>query len=312
MPDKFLIDSIRNQLRFRKTPPRLRRPPRWLPPDAAERAYRRHVKSIVDVVEAAVADLILPRLPRLIAEAARLRNEGDSARGDAWADEMGNLSGQVRRKVDERTRDEKQVSAEISAQVNAWNAVQWKKSIRVTLGVDLMSTEPWLRSQLKSWATENASLIKTLEDDAVHQVAVWTNKGLREGSRYEDIADTIARRLDVTRSKADFLARDQTAKLNSDLTQRRQEQVGITEYEWITSQDERVRGLPGGKYPRARPRHDTLNGKTCRWDDASVFKKGGTWISRDAIDAVKLHPGKDYQCRCGAIPKLDHLLEGLK
>lgn len=311
MPDSFLIDSLRAQLRFSKRPPRLRRAPRWLPPDAAERAYRRHVRSIVDVVEAAVADLILPRLPRLIAEAAALRKDS-ATRADAWADEMGNLSGQVRRKIDERTRDEKQVAGELSAQVNAWNAGQWKKSIRVVLGVDLHASEPWVRSQLKSWATENASLIKTLEDDAVHRVAVWTNKGLREGARYEEIADKIAGSLRTSRAKADFLARDQTAKLNADLTQRRQEQVGITEYEWITAQDERVRGLPSGTYPKARPRHDTLNGKTCRWDDPGVFKKGGKWVSRDAIDAVKLHPGKDYQCRCGAIPKLDHLLEGLK
>ncbi len=309
MPDKFLIDTIRNQLRFRKKV-RLRRPPRWLPPDAAERMYKRHAREIVAVVRAAVKELILPRLPRMIAEAATMRKDG--VRGDTWADEMANLAGQVRRKVDERTKDEKAVAAELSSQINAWNSIQWRKSVRVTMGVDLLASEPWLRSQLKSWATENAALIKTLEDEAVHQVSVWANKGLREGARYEEIADKIESRLGVTEAKAQFLARDQTAKLNSDLTQRRQEQIGITEYEWMTSQDERVRGLPGGKYPRARPRHDTLNGKTCRWDDAGVFKKGNKWVSRDAIGAVKLHPGKDYQCRCGAIPKLDHLLEGLK
>lgn len=62
--------------------------------------------------------------------------------------------------------------------------------------------------------------------------------------------------------------------------------LGIKKYRWRHSRDERVRGNPGGKYPKARPSHWAREGKIYSWNDPPP---GG-------------HPGMDYQCRCTAEP----------
>jgi SPP1 gp7 family putative phage head morphogenesis protein len=63
----------------------------------------------------------------------------------------------------------------------------------------------------------------------------------------------------------------------------RQTQAGISEYEWSTSGDERVRSS-----------HDELDGTRQSWDDPPVTNDDGDTN----------HPGEDYQCRCVAIPVL--------
>jgi SPP1 gp7 family putative phage head morphogenesis protein len=101
------------------------------------------------------------------------------------------------------------------------------------------------------------------------------------GTRVETLAKTIHERLDVTKSKATLLARDQTLKLGGQLTRLRQTQAGIDKFEWSTSGDERV-----------RPEHEELDGEIFAWDDPP-----------DAGDGPAV-PGEDYQCRCIALPIL--------
>ena len=79
-----------------------------------------------------------------------------------------------------------------------------------------------------------------------------------------------------------MLARDQIAKLNGDITQQQQQDAGVVEYVWSTSGDSRV-----------RPSHAALNHKRFRWDDPPVV---------DEKTGRRCHPGKDYQCRCCALP----------
>jgi SPP1 gp7 family putative phage head morphogenesis protein len=97
------------------------------------------------------------------------------------------------------------------------------------------------------------------------------------GKRVEDIRDDLIERGNVSESRAELIARDQTLKLNGAITQARQEDAGVEEYEWSTSGDERVRET-----------HQANEGKRFRWD--SPPETG--------------HPGEDYQCRCVAIAVL--------
>ena len=75
-------------------------------------------------------------------------------------------------------------------------------------------------------------------------------------TRVEEVAKSIRDMGDVTRSRAELIARDQVLKLNAEVTQRRHEAAGITEFVWSTSRDERV-----------RPDHKALEGKRYRYDD---------------------------------------------
>ena len=79
---------------------------------------------------------------------------------------------------------------------------------------------------------------------------------------------------DVTASRAKFIARDQTSKLVATLNRERNQALGIEEYVWRTSKDERV-----------RPTHRAKEGKTFRWDDPP--KDTGA-------------PGEDYNCLPGS------------
>lgn len=103
------------------------------------------------------------------------------------------------------------------------------------------------------------------------------------GMRVEDIADLLLERGNVSESRAELIARDQTLKLNGAITQTRQENAGISRYTWSTSLDEAV-----------RPEHAILEGQDFDW--TSPPAPG--------------HPGEDIQCRCVAIPIIDEL-EGI-
>jgi SPP1 gp7 family putative phage head morphogenesis protein len=109
-----------------------------------------------------------------------------------------------------------------------------------------------------------------------------------EGLSVEVLRERIEERFGVTESKADLLARDQTLKLNGQLTERLQVSAGIEEYFWTTSGDERV-----------RESHAALDGTRQRWDEPPVVSDDGR----------SEHPGGDYQCRCTAFPVLPELEE---
>lgn len=92
-----------------------------------------------------------------------------------------------------------------------------------------------------------------------------------------------------TRNRARLIARDQVGKLNGELQQQRQADLGIERYIWRTVGDNAV-----------RPSHAAMDGETCRWDDPTVYLSGSRWANRSSIGGVEEHPGQDYQCRCSA------------
>ena len=138
-------------------------------------------------------------------------------------------------------------------------------------------------------------------------VARRIREGVKAGKSARQVTAMINADLPgISYRRARIIARDQTAKLNSALTQGRMADAGIETYIWSTSEDERVRGNPTGLYPKALPSHYVMNGKVCRWDDPTVWLENGEWVKR-AGDAPYLHPGMDIMCRCVAIPNWDEL-----
>jgi SPP1 gp7 family putative phage head morphogenesis protein len=135
---------------------------------------------------------------------------------------------------------------------------------------------------LELFASQNAQLIKSLPEQELERVAGTVERGLQQGSRFTDVAKEIQKSFGITHRRAKLIARDQTTKLNASLTKLRQEEVGVEEYIWQTSGDERV-----------RPTHRANDGKKFRWD--SPPSKTG-------------HPGHDVNCRCVARPVLDKIL----
>lgn len=267
-------------------PRRLRRPPRMIRPAAIERKFRERLLEIIARVQREWEKTILPHLPGLVQEAAAGRPKADSTHADQWADEAARLIAALRLNLGRGKPDTMRLTEAFADDIGNWNDIEWRKTLKAVLGVDIIQAEPWLRPELAGWAKENASLITSLEGEAVADVERWTLRGLRSGQRHEQIRDKILERFEVSESRAALIARDQVSKINGELTQRRQTALGVTEYVWRTSGDERV-----------RESHREKNGKTFKWSEPP---------------ADTGHPGDDFQCRCTAEPVLEGLLAGLQ
>jgi SPP1 gp7 family putative phage head morphogenesis protein len=196
------------------------------------------------------------------------------------------------------------VSLDIAQDTTNWNDKQWKKTVRSMVGVDIYTREPWLKDTIDGFEKENASLIRKLADETREDIESIVSRGFRQGKSAATLKKEILNGTDLepgrfrkTKTRAKLIARDQVNKLNGQLTEMRQTELGITQYIWRTSVDERV-----------RENHKVMEGKTCRWDNSAVYKSGGKWISRSSIGGVELHPGQDYQCRCYAEADFSTLL----
>lgn len=258
---------------------------------------------VVERIENAVREILLPQLSSLVEESQTVRP--DSAEGftslsrmDGWVERAAALMELLTISLSERPENVSAVALDVGQKTSQWNSAQWQKILKTTLAVDIFQAEPYLRDELVSFARENTRLISKMTDEAIGEIDGIVQRGISGGRRIEEIAKDIQTRFDVTRNKAKLIARDQVAKLNGQLTQLRQKNLGVSKYIWRTSRDERVRDS-----------HKVMDGKTCVWDDDTVYLLKGERHPRSGIGGVDQHPGQDYQCRCYPEAVLEDLLE---
>ena len=198
--------------------------------------------------------------------------------------------------------------------VMATNVKEWAKHTTRILGLSFSNTVgDWWPDLRTRWADRNYDLIKRLARDYIGRINDHVERAVTNGWSYKSLMKDIQSMGEgMTGGRARLIARDQVGKLNGQLTQAQQTEVGIDAYEWDTAGDERVRGRSGGKYPDAVPSHWAMQGMLCRWDDASVYSDDGgrTWHQR-GTDMPDGHPGDDIQCRCTAIPQMSDLLKSV-
>ncbi len=165
---------------------------------------------------------------------------------------------------------------------------EWKRVVSKTLGIDITDDYylgEFYRESLKRWTDTNVDLIKSIPAGSLGEMQEIVQSGYATGKSTTSILKEVQSAYGVNKRKAAFLARDQMAKLNADLTQAEQTDAGVTEYIWSSSGDGRV-----------RDRHRFLDGKTFKWSEPPIV---------DVKTGRRAHPGQDYQCRCVAIPKFD-------
>ena len=162
---------------------------------------------------------------------------------------------------------------------------EWKRVVNKTLGIDIFEDYymgEFFRETLKQWTTTNVDLIKSVPQTAITDMQNVIVEGYRKGKSNTAIGRDIQKVYGIEKAKAQFWARDQTAKLNADLTQAQQKDAGVEEYVWSDSGDSRV-----------RKRHAQLNNTRHKWNEPPVV---------DASTGRRCHPGQDYNCRCVALP----------
>lgn len=262
-------------------------------PDSIEREYRRKLAAYVADLISLTNEILLPKISGLVSEYRSATNQKQHQ--DAWFDNLDDLIKAIGLQLSRRWTESElaQIAERTGRDANAYVKSGLEKELERVLGVNILTTEPWLKDVLGAFSTQNVNLIKSVSERYFSEIRTQTFQGVSQGLRAEEISAQIQERTGVAQSRADLIARDQVGKIVSQTNELQQKNLGVTEYEWSTSLDERVRGNPDGKYPNADPSHWAREGKTFSWDDPP----------EDG------HPGTPINCRCVAIPKMDSLLE---
>lgn len=235
---------------------------------SAEKAYHRALRSMLDGMAAEVRESILPRYGAELNSRAGRRPFTADVEG-IWFSRLEVLVFALQRIASDT------VKRILGLEAKRHDA-DFMAAAKRALGVDLTAVvrEEDLEDYLRMAAERNASLIKSLSDDMVKRVQQATYDAYLNGRPVTALRKQLQEQFGIGDRRARLIARDQTAKLNSDLNRIRQEQAGVTSYTWMTSHDERV-----------RERHRKLDGKVYKWGEPTGAEEG-------------LPPGKPIQCRC--------------
>lgn len=274
---------------------RLKQPAKWLFPHNLERKYKRVLHKLVRELSLAIREMLVPMIPALIDDVETLTPQNfdsylspsktsvKTPRKDDFLDTLNgiiiNIANFMKPKVQETIVEMEHIGNEIST----FNEQQFQKVNRSVFGIDIFIDQQWLSDQLELFSQQNAELITSLPAQDLFQISGIVQRGLQEGQRFTTVAKDIQKRFGITTRRANLIARDQTAKLNSSLTKLRQQSAGITEYRWQTAGDERVRAT-----------HRANDGKTFSWDKPPK---------------ITGHPGTDINCRCVAVPIMKGIIE---
>lgn len=168
------------------------------------------------------------------------------------------------------------------------NKDRFDKSVRLATGVDLgsvISTEG-LEDFVSLSISKNVSLIKSIPEEYLKQIEVIVNNGVVNGTKFNAIAKEIASKTNrKLSSRIKTIARNEVQTINSQLTLRRSDNLGIKRGIFLTSEDERV-----------RPCHDELNRVEFELKKGAWSKSCGRFIQ----------PGiTDINCRCSYSPIIE-------
>jgi SPP1 gp7 family putative phage head morphogenesis protein len=172
--------------------------------------------------------------------------------------------------------------------VTAFQGAELSKQVQQVAKINLFDNTAGLAAHLDLFVSDNVRLVKSLALDQLDDLKGVVTRGARQGLHHSVIAEQIQQRFGVTQRRAALIATDQVGKLNGELNQVRQQNLGLRRYRWSSSQDERV-----------RPGHRLLNGTIQSWDKPPVV---------DQRTGERGHPGQPVRCRCQAIPIIDDVL----
>ena len=151
--------------------------------------------------------------------------------------------------------------------------------LRRVISIDIREI-PAIAKEREHWYEQHVNLITKMSDQTRQDVHEVVSHAHQAGLRVEMLAGLLKERFEVSKSRAELIARDQVLKANGRIMRTRQEEVGIREYIWITSRDKRVREA-----------HVKLHNTKQKWAAPPPVGHGR-----------HEHPGQDYQCRCIAKP----------
>lgn len=253
-------------------------------PRAVGVSYNAELQRLVRQIKSDVNQYLVPLLrdlsPQYSADSAIPRPTND-----AWSD---TLIAAIRALLARWSSPAFRAAAEALAQqfvqgADTANASRFKRS----MGIDVFGDDPNLQNYLALATEENVNLITSIPDQYLKNVQSIIMTNVQTGNRPSAIVKALQEQFGVTQRRAQFIARDQTAKVNATLVEKRQTAAGFQWFQWIDSDDSRV-----------RERHSEIAEKVTaygkgiyRWDNPPLSDRGTPII-----------PGSDFNCRCSARP----------
>lgn len=133
-----------------------------------------------------------------------------------------------------------------------WHRLRWIGNIRAPTGVDLGSLigPEDVTETIEATVAQNVALIRSVSDQARTSVAGIVLRGFQNRTAVRAVAKEVSAAIQVGRQRSLFIARDQATKLGAALDTERMQQVGITDFRWVSS----------GKV-NYRPEHKRRNGR---------------------------------------------------
>jgi SPP1 gp7 family putative phage head morphogenesis protein len=161
-----------------------------------------------------------------------------------------------------------------------------------------------LYEKLRQDYTDDLNLrIKGWRDDQIQRLRKKMEKNVATGFRAERMVGDILREKAMTQRHARFIAKQETSLLTAAYRETRYEEIGIKEYIWSTSHDERVRPAPWVHGKSRSNNHRILDGRKFRFDKPPIV---------DTAKNRTANPGQDFGCRCIAIPYISHGVNFIK
>jgi SPP1 gp7 family putative phage head morphogenesis protein len=188
------------------------------------------------------------------------------------------------------------IASRMATQLMVSNARSWREAARIgSRGREIynalrreMGTRVGVR--VDEIVRENAQLISSIPFDVRESVNGEIARMEREGLRPEAIANEIRQRVpELTKTRAKLIARTETSKAATALTQARSEDLGIPAYVWETSRDARV-----------RESHMLMQGVIVFWIDPPAPES----LARIPSKLGHYHAGNCPNCRCDSYPIL--------
>ncbi|MDE0897314.1 MAG: minor capsid protein [Planctomycetota bacterium] len=237
-----------------------------------ERDLGRITRNLEDRTRIALFDLL---------EALEPEYMRDTAVRDGFGDELRAALGALKQEFSDLDAYAQAKSEGLIDRMDKAHARRFFEKLKDTAGVDLAGVveRERLDEVLRAKVHENVELIKSIPDEYFGKLERMVYENTVQGrTTAAGLQAKIADLWDVTSHRAKFIARDQTAKLNSAINTERNLAAGIVEYEWRAT---------GGKSGDGRTR-------------ASHSAKHENIYRFDQPPADTGHPGEDFQCRCTA------------
>lgn len=173
--------------------------------------------------------------------------------------------------------------------------VQFQESTEKVTGEVLeIPMAPHLMKQVREeYEKDLGYYLEKFHKDQVYALKKKVEKNVSQGFRAEKLVADIQLQKKMSKRHARFIAKQETSLLTSTYTRIRYADIGVNEYIWSTSMDERVRPTPGTRGIARANNHRILQGRKFRFDHPPIV---------DTATGRTANPGEDFGCRCVAIP----------